>query len=181
MARDAHGNLWFEQVWFAGNHSDIGGSYPENESRLSDITLKWMLDCASFIPGGLVHDPTVMRLYPGPYGMQHDEVRVGLGLLTKVCKLSWAKEERKLPQPPDGGPSTAVIHHSVYERFDAREVNLYDRMGSYRPNTLRTHVDFRNFYTDGAIFPATSLASATAVAADPSRGQLPGGAITQIA
>jgi uncharacterized protein (DUF2235 family) len=27
----------FEQVWFAGNHADIGGSYPENESRLSDI------------------------------------------------------------------------------------------------------------------------------------------------
>ena len=22
---------WFEQKWFAGNHSDIGGSYPENE------------------------------------------------------------------------------------------------------------------------------------------------------
>ena len=32
----------FRQVWFAGNHSDIGGSYPENESRLSDITLDWM-------------------------------------------------------------------------------------------------------------------------------------------
>lgn len=28
---------WFEQKWFAGNHSDIGGSYAEDESRLSDI------------------------------------------------------------------------------------------------------------------------------------------------
>jgi uncharacterized protein (DUF2235 family) len=27
------------QVWFAGNHSDIGGSYLENEARLSDMTL----------------------------------------------------------------------------------------------------------------------------------------------
>jgi uncharacterized protein (DUF2235 family) len=34
----------FEEVWFAGNHAHIGGSYPENESRLSDITLKWMAD-----------------------------------------------------------------------------------------------------------------------------------------
>ena len=25
---------WFEQLWFAGNHSDIGGSYPEDELRL---------------------------------------------------------------------------------------------------------------------------------------------------
>ena len=31
-------------VWFAGNHSDIGGSYPEPESRLSDIALEWMCE-----------------------------------------------------------------------------------------------------------------------------------------
>ena len=23
---------WLQQIWFAGNHSDIGGSYLENES-----------------------------------------------------------------------------------------------------------------------------------------------------
>src|SRR5207253_633685 len=45
--RDEHGNIMFEQVWFSGNHSDIGGSYPENDSRLSDITLQWMLDTAT--------------------------------------------------------------------------------------------------------------------------------------
>jgi hypothetical protein len=27
------------QLWFAGNHSDIGGSYAEAESRLSDNAL----------------------------------------------------------------------------------------------------------------------------------------------
>nr|WP_271500869.1 DUF2235 domain-containing protein [Bradyrhizobium sp. CCBAU 11357] len=26
---------WLQQVWFAGNHSDVGGSYWENEARLS--------------------------------------------------------------------------------------------------------------------------------------------------
>src|SRR5206468_7354307 len=31
------------QVWFAGVHSDVGGSYPEAESGLSKITLEWML------------------------------------------------------------------------------------------------------------------------------------------
>jgi uncharacterized protein (DUF2235 family) len=30
-----------EQVWFAGVHSDVGGSYPE--TSLSDITLSWMM------------------------------------------------------------------------------------------------------------------------------------------
>lgn len=32
-----------KQVWFAGVHSDVGGSYPEEESGLSKIPLKWML------------------------------------------------------------------------------------------------------------------------------------------
>ena len=29
--RDEFNNLTFEQVWFSGNHADIGGGYPENE------------------------------------------------------------------------------------------------------------------------------------------------------
>lgn len=33
-----------KQLWFAGVHSDVGGSYPENESGLSKITLQWMLN-----------------------------------------------------------------------------------------------------------------------------------------
>ena len=31
------------QVWFAGVHSDVGGSYPERQSGLSKIALEWML------------------------------------------------------------------------------------------------------------------------------------------
>jgi uncharacterized protein (DUF2235 family) len=52
-ARDEFNNLTFEQVWFAGNHADIGGGYQENDSRLSDTALKWMLACAYIIPGGV--------------------------------------------------------------------------------------------------------------------------------
>ena len=44
-------NLWGEvqsdqdvkQVWFRGVHSDVGGSYPEQESGLAKIALEWML------------------------------------------------------------------------------------------------------------------------------------------
>jgi uncharacterized protein (DUF2235 family) len=32
-----------KQVWFAGVHSDVGGSYPSAESGLSQISLEWML------------------------------------------------------------------------------------------------------------------------------------------
>jgi uncharacterized protein (DUF2235 family) len=32
-----------KQVWFAGVHSDVGGSYPEKQSGLSKLALEWML------------------------------------------------------------------------------------------------------------------------------------------
>jgi uncharacterized protein (DUF2235 family) len=38
------------EVWFAGVHSDVGGSYPESESQLSKIALKWML-CEAELAG----------------------------------------------------------------------------------------------------------------------------------
>ena len=37
------GNRDLRQVWFAGVHSDVGGSYPEPGSALSKIPLEWML------------------------------------------------------------------------------------------------------------------------------------------
>ena len=64
---------WLQQFWFAGDHADVGGSYIENESRLSDISLLWMLQEAQRIPNGLKADITVLQLYPSPDGMQHDE------------------------------------------------------------------------------------------------------------
>jgi len=57
-------NLWgpklpqqasLKQVWFAGVHSDVGGSYAAAESGLSQIALEWML-CEA-VPLGLLVDP----------------------------------------------------------------------------------------------------------------------------
>ena len=57
-------NLWgdeaptdIDQVWFPGVHCDIGGGYPENESGLSAITLKWMTEKAE--AAGLILDPVM--------------------------------------------------------------------------------------------------------------------------
>lgn len=55
-------NLWgaqlpgqnIKQVWFAGVHSDVGGSYPEAQSGLSKITLEWML-CEAADAGLLIN------------------------------------------------------------------------------------------------------------------------------
>jgi len=67
-ARDEHGNLYLEQVWFPGVHADIGGGYLENEARLSDVALNWMVAGASIIPDGSKHDGSVLRLSPNSAG-----------------------------------------------------------------------------------------------------------------
>ena len=38
-----------EEVWFTGAHADVGGGYPEGESRLSDEALSWMISKLSQI------------------------------------------------------------------------------------------------------------------------------------
>jgi uncharacterized protein (DUF2235 family) len=56
-------NLWgaplpgqdIKQVWFAGVHSDVGGSYPTERTGLSQIALEWMLCEAAQL--GLLIDP----------------------------------------------------------------------------------------------------------------------------
>jgi Uncharacterized alpha/beta hydrolase domain (DUF2235) len=122
----------FQQIWFAGNHSDIGGSYPENESRLSDISLKWMIEAAQKIPDGLKVDPSVLWLYPSPEGMQHDECR---GLVFRHA----GKIDRKID-------TDATLHATVYERFKLLVVLQYDLMLPYRPEGLRHHVKLTQYY-----------------------------------
>jgi T6SS, Phospholipase effector Tle1-like, catalytic domain len=101
--KDAHGIQWFEQVWFVGNHSDIGGSYPKNQSRLSDIALDRMLRWAVAVPNGLKFDRQVLRTWPYPDGPQHDEVAAGFGSIPRWTGITWAEKYRDLPK---GGNST---------------------------------------------------------------------------
>jgi hypothetical protein len=68
---------WLQQIWFSGKHSD-GGNYPENESRLSDIALGWMVHAAVNLPdensetrNGIKVDPKYFNLNPDPIGRQH--------------------------------------------------------------------------------------------------------------
>jgi hypothetical protein len=123
--------IWFEQLWFAGNHSDIGGSYPEDESRLSDISLQWMIDAACRV--GLKLDNALLKLHPDPTGPQHDETKS-----SRVFRIA-AKAPRTIP--PD-----ALLHPSVLERFKAEEVLLYDVGGAYRPVNLAQHQHTTEFY-----------------------------------
>lgn len=131
----------FDQIWFAGNHADIGGSYPENESRLSDITLDWMVDfITDKIPeaGRVFVDKRLLRLYPSSDGMMHDECMVGMG----GTALRWAKAVREVPD-------TAQLHETVYERLAMKSVRNYTSFGPYRPVALQNHLRAKKYFARG--------------------------------
>jgi uncharacterized protein (DUF2235 family) len=92
-------NLWgaplpgqnIKQVWFAGVHSDVGGSYLEVESGLSKITLEWML-CEAVSSFGLLFDPQkaarVLGRVPPPPPVAPD-VKGQVGQLHKSLTAAW--------------------------------------------------------------------------------------------
>ena len=133
----------FVQMWFAGNHSDIGGSYAEDESRLSDIALEWMVAQATALPSPIVIDPSHLQLYPRANGAQHCEVESLLdkypAWVPKWARFGWSARPREIA-------SEAPTHSSVSERFAISEVTHCSRRGSYRPQSLRDHTRFAEYY-----------------------------------
>lgn len=127
------------QVWFAGDHSDIGGSYLENESRLSDNALQWMLEQAKELPQPLLVDDSVLRLYPSADGPQHDECKRGFPGIWSKFGLKWNKKLRPIR-------TDAPLHPSVIARFEAGDVLQFDELKPYRPEQLREHKKVNGYY-----------------------------------
>ena len=95
-----HVNQTIEQVWFAGVHSDVGGSY--KEAGLSNIALHWMLEKATE-QDLLVDEEKLKKFPPNHLDIMHDECKK---LFTRIL---FRKQEREIPSP-------AFIHHSVLAR-----------------------------------------------------------------
>jgi uncharacterized protein (DUF2235 family) len=132
-------NLWgtpaadqdIRQVWFAGVHSDVGGSYPEAESGLSKVALEWMIEEA--VQAGLLVDATKIArtlgrapgsfVPPDPDAKIHNSLRSFWLLLelfprrfydNSVTPPVWRwrvplAERRRMPEE-------ALIHNSVLVR-----------------------------------------------------------------
>lgn len=136
---------WMRQVWFAGNHSDIGGSYPEEESRLSDIALQWMVDELKVAIPELRIRPELLVTSPDPLGLQHDEIENVLNgqpaLLRRLTgdSLTWRTQMRDIN-------GEATLHPSVITRFEAEAVPQMGDIKAYRPPSLREHAVVRRFY-----------------------------------
>jgi uncharacterized protein (DUF2235 family) len=130
----------FQQIWFAGNHADIGGSYPETESRLSDVSLQWMVDfITKELPeeGRVVADPAFLTLFPAPDGMMHDECMVGID----GTPAHWYPADRDVPVD-------AILHPTVYERLALPSVRNYSSYGKYRPAPLLNHHKARKYFEE---------------------------------
>jgi uncharacterized protein (DUF2235 family) len=130
---DKNPNQSIEEVWFAGVHSDVGGSYEEDKSQLSRIALRWML-CEAQL-AGLHVDPRRQAAIlggkppfaPDPFGYMHESL-AGVWWLGEVWpKVVHEKNDagewkqrlrlnlgRRRWIKPDSNPA---VHESVEQRI----------------------------------------------------------------
>lgn len=136
-------NLWdaepdpptnLKEVWFAGVHSDIGGGYPPEESRLTRVALRWMLaeavDCGLRIDDGrAVHENGPAADIQGDWiAPPHDSMAKGWKCAEWAPRRVWDDTEKRRrlfwgTMPPFGKPlprnipEGALIHRSVEARL----------------------------------------------------------------
>ncbi|WP_192180321.1 T6SS phospholipase effector Tle1-like catalytic domain-containing protein [Mesorhizobium amorphae] len=127
---------WLDQIWFAGCHSDVGGSYQEDESRLSDISLDWMVtelkDC---IPSIIIRDELLVTT-PNAFGLQHDEIWM-------VDKWYFKRKWKRKPRLVE---SEFRLHSTVLERLAAEAVPNPEASEPYRPEQLANHPQASSFF-----------------------------------
>jgi uncharacterized protein (DUF2235 family) len=139
--RDSGEPEWLIQLWFAGCHSDIGGSYAEDESRLSDISLTWILEEAMSLPNPILLDRSKLHPFPDPGGMQHSEVWAMRDSYPTWIPYKFAWKER-----PRVEALGAPWHPSVLQRFALPTVLYCGIQGPYRPSTLRSDSRVSKYY-----------------------------------
>ena len=119
-----------KEVWFPGVHSDVGGSYPEEESGLAKIPLQWMLNEA-FNHGLIVDFKRYMRVVlgdggkyvePNPLGKLHKSLRSFWYTAEIIPKSVYDYDnDKKSIIIPFGKRRTIVedsfIHESVFQRL----------------------------------------------------------------
>jgi len=128
---NAHQDI--KQVWFAGVHSDVGGSYPLNESGLSQLTLEWMIREAKLFElivgtakeSELLHD-SLKRGYSVPD--INEEIHHSLSIMWWVLEFfpKWKKRgfpiyfplgsKRRMFEDPAGEPLIPLVHESVLRK-----------------------------------------------------------------
>jgi len=111
-----------KQVWFAGAHSNVGGSYkPDSDgSLLSDIPLEWMVK--EMGKAGLTIEPHL-----------EEAIHKGVTATLHNSRRSFYRVKKKFYRPIDHGKGEVLIHQSVKKRWD--------QDSRYRPKNLKAYID----------------------------------------
>lgn len=138
-----------QEVWFAGVHSDVGGSYPESESQLSKLALRWIV-CEAELSGLIVDQGRKADIMGGksPYVApdpltknQHESLTASWWLAEfwpKVVHVDtssggWKRRLRLNLARRRWIENGSVFHESVDQRLVATDLN-------YKPTNLpKTH------------------------------------------
>ena len=156
-----------QQVWFAGVHSDVGGSYAEK--GLSDIALTWMIQMAArYARLRFLDEYRQEHIRPDPLAPQHDSLglyrllgryrRVIGGRMPEIPPLARRLKRFNAPRPGRKFVNE-LIHRSVLERW-GQEVEVIGKGKAHRmtymPENLQAalgHVPIAEY--DGAITKPT--------------------------
>lgn len=111
----------FKQVWFPGNHGDVGGGHPE--TGLSDAALRWMVSESMKCAGLSYRVGMLAQLRPNALDVLHDDC-VGIYKHLGPCP-------RAVPCL-DKDASADVVHDSAF----CRQSNPPITAGPYRPTTV---------------------------------------------
>lgn len=134
------------QLYFPGNHSDVGGSYLEPQSRLSDVALEWMLAEATSLSYPLIVERSRIQPFPDPGGTLHNEpeaVRENkLWFLPKWLPAAWRQGWAETWRLANG----YMMHPSVFQRFAAGPVDENGVRQDYRPHNLRNDPRFAPWF-----------------------------------
>lgn len=134
----------FEQVWFAGVHSDVGGGYKER--GLADITLRWMMERALAAEPPLLlapdyADDPFRGISPKANDTIHDPRDKAW---KKVFYRREARQVCKGVQEPNVKAITANGDAEINKSWLERFVDLFaDGTFGYDPPSVRDHPDVR--------------------------------------
>ena len=118
-------NMDMKQVWFAGAHCDIGGSYKpdDNYASLSNVPLNWMIkeaEKAGLTIESHLKDSVSVKAKLDPFAKLHKS------------RIHFYELKRKYNRAIQDVTGQVLIHQSVKQRFDQDK--------RYRPSNLNRYL-----------------------------------------
>ena len=135
MARYAE---YYEQRWFAGAHSDVGGGY--GDDRLPDLSLAWMLDKAGAL--GLAFTHTIEPQAGSWLAPMHDSFRAFAGGILNIWDELLPGDQRRyremarVPKAVNTAKGAKGLLWSIHETLDESVMRRWSEDPTYRPPNL---------------------------------------------